>query len=92
MNRHFRRVFLAYLLALLTALIYVPWYGHPLQPWALSPCIRYAPLWSPPQTIGYNFSFDTERLALEIVSLSVVLLSAALSLRKDEDGSQEGGG
>lgn len=82
MNRHLRQVFLAYLLSLLTALVYVPWYGHPQEPWAYTPCIRYAPLWYPPQTIGYSFSFDTGRLFLEIVSLSVVLVSAALALRE----------
>lgn len=84
MNRYLRRVFLAYLLALLVALVFVPWYGIPQEPWAVAPCIRYSPLWLPPKTIGYHFSFDIGRLFLEIASLSVVMASAALALRKGE--------
>jgi hypothetical protein len=84
MNRHLRQTFLAYLLTLLITLVYVPWYGHPQEPWTLTPCVRYAPAWNPPQTIGYSFSFDTGRLLLEIISLSVVMVSAALSLRGEK--------
>lgn len=84
MNRYLRQVVLAYLLALLVAFVYVPWYGRPQEPWAVAPCIRYSPIWHPPRTIGYRFSFDTGRLFLEIVSLSVVMTSAVLSLWGEE--------
>lgn len=84
MNRYLRQVFLAYLLALLAAFTYVPWYGSPREPWAVIPCVHYAPLWRPPQTIGYVFHFDAGRLFLEAVSLSLVFASAAISLWREE--------
>lgn len=84
MNRYLQRVFAAYAVAVLAAFLYVPWYGRLQEPGVVQGLILYAPLWQPPATVGYQFYLDYGRIFLEVVSLTLVLLLALVSLWGDD--------
>ncbi len=80
MNPYIRRVFTAYLAALVLLSFFIPWYGAPVEPWADLPVFLHAPLWHPPRTVGYVFAIDFGRLFLVVLSLSAVMAAAVVSL------------
>ena len=79
MNTPLKQVCATYVAAVLTAILYAPWYGQP-QTGAIRPHVQYALLWRPPQTIGYLYVLDFTRIFLEVLSLTRVLLLAISSL------------
>ncbi len=79
MNRYFLRVFTAYSFAVLVAMAYVPWFGFPQESQGIA-LFEYAFLWNPPILEGYRFYILVPHLLLEILSLTLVLIAAAVSL------------
>ncbi len=74
MNRHLRRVFVIYAIALLLVMIYVPWYGESSSGNEDLAWLDYRFIWNPPQIAGYRVCIDFGRMFLEVASLSVVML------------------
>ena len=80
MNRFIRRVFDAYALLLLVAVVLPPWRGECWSGTAAPSGPIYAWLWSPPAQAGWSFAPDSPRLFLEVLSLSLILAVAVVDL------------